>query len=75
MTLVPLLAIRPRLSLLLLTALLPLYYLRFYFVAHERKDLFDYGIVWLEYAPVWCLLIWEWAASRKRRDCPSEARA
>jgi hypothetical protein len=58
--LIPFLAIRPRMSLLLLTVLLPLYYLRFYFVARGWTNVFDYGIVWLEFVPVWCLLVWEW---------------
>ncbi len=65
--LVPFLAIRPRMSLLLFTVLLPLYYLRFYFDARGLKGVFDNGIVWLEYVPVWFMLIWEWSMSRKRR--------
>ena len=68
--LLPLLAIQPRLSLLLLTALLPLYYLRFYFTGIDRVGIFDYGIVWLEFLPVWCLLIWEWLRGRKQRPFP-----
>jgi alpha-1,6-mannosyltransferase len=57
--LLPLLALRPRGSLLLLTVLLPLYYARFYFVARDRVQWFDYGLVWVEYVPVWFLLAWE----------------
>jgi hypothetical protein len=57
---VPFLAVRPRVSLLLLAALLPLYYLRFYFMARGEARLFDYGVVWLEYVPVWFLLAVEW---------------
>jgi hypothetical protein len=57
---VPFLVICPRASLLVLNALIFLYYVRFYFKAHNDVDLFDYGIVWVEYVPVWCLLIWEW---------------
>ncbi|MBI1745463.1 MAG: DUF2029 domain-containing protein [Acidobacteria bacterium] len=64
--LLPWLAIRPRPSLLLLTALLPLYYLRFYFYAHNNVAISDYGIVWLEYVPVWSLLIREWYVGRVR---------
>ena len=55
----PLLALCPRPSLLLLTVLLPLYYLRFYVRHHYGAGWFDYGIVWVEYVPVWCLLVWE----------------
>ncbi len=58
--LIPLLAIRPQVSLLLLTILLPLYYLRFFFLSRGQAAIFDYGIVWLEYLPVWILLWWEW---------------
>ena len=65
--LVPFLAIFPRYSLLLLTALLPLYYLRFHFDARGQVDLFDYGIVWMEYVPVWALLLHEWLDGRARR--------
>ena len=44
----PLLVIKPRFSLLLLGALLPLYYLRFYYAARDNVGVFDYYIVWLE---------------------------
>jgi hypothetical protein len=64
--LVPFLAIRPRFSLLLLTALLPLYYLRFYLNARDQAAIFDRGIVWVEYVPVWLLLMREWYAARRR---------
>ena len=60
----PLLAVSPRLSLLLLTFLLPLYYLRFYFVSLDNVGLFDNWLVWVEYIPVWILLVWE--ALRRR---------
>lgn len=57
--LLPLLAIRPSPGLLVLTATLPLYYLRFRFAALGHAAWFDYGIVWLEYLPAWTLLAWE----------------
>ncbi|MFH1744277.1 MAG: glycosyltransferase family 87 protein [bacterium] len=60
----PLLAIRPRASLLLLTPLLSLYYLRFYFEPRGNVGIFDNGIVWLEFIPVWFLLIREWMVQR-----------
>ncbi len=56
--LIPFLTLRPRWSLLLLTMLLPLYYLRFVFLARGQAAIFDYGIVWLEFLPVW-LLLWK----------------
>jgi alpha-1,6-mannosyltransferase len=62
---IPFLVIAPRGSLILLSALLPLYYLRFYFDARDRVGIFDYGIVWLEYAPVWALLVQEWIRGRQ----------
>jgi hypothetical protein len=71
----PFLAVRPRFSLLLLTALLPLYYLRFRFVALDRVGVFDHGIVWLEYGPVWILLLREGIRGQTltfdiaRKDC------
>jgi hypothetical protein len=55
----PLLAIQPRLSLSLFTVLLPLYHLRFYFVERDLAAVFDFGVVWAEYLPVWILLAWE----------------
>ncbi len=71
--LVPLLAIQPRWSLLLLTPLLSLYYLRFYFETLGRVSVFDNGIVWLEYIPVWALLIWEWIGRRRGRTVSTDA--
>jgi len=61
----PFLAVCPRASLLILTALLPLYYLRFYFSARGMAEIFDKGIVWLEFGPVWLLLVWEWYNGRR----------
>ncbi len=54
------LVIAPRPSLLVLNVLLMLYYLRFYFNAHGRAGLFDNWMVWIEFGPVWVLLVWEW---------------
>lgn len=58
--LIPLLAIRPRFSLLLLTALLPLYYLRYYFEPRGQIETFTNIIIWVEFIPVWILILWEW---------------
>lgn len=62
----PFLSILPRLSLLLLTPLLSLYYLRYFLQAKGVVHIHDNGIVWVEFAPVWFLLIWEWASERRR---------
>ena len=66
--LIPFLALRPRRSLLLLTMLAPLYYLRFYFSARGNVKVFDQGIVWIEYAPVWLLLLREWFVARRNQS-------
>lgn len=58
--LIPLLAIKPRFSLLLLTVLLPLYYLRYYFEPRGQLEIFTNVIIWIEFVPVWALLLWEW---------------
>jgi hypothetical protein len=64
---VPFLALRPRASLLLLSLVLPLYYLKFYFAAHGQVELFHTWIVWIEFAPVIALAAWEaWTARRTR---------
>ena len=67
----PFLALFPRLSLALWTALLPLYRLMFYCEGVERPDVFHYGVVWIEHLPVVALLVWEWVTGRWR--APAEA--
>ncbi len=57
--LLPMLALRPMWSLLALTVTLPLYYLRFPLDAMGHTAWFDYGVVWIEFVPVWLLLAWE----------------
>ncbi|MDA0990392.1 MAG: hypothetical protein O3A51_06535 [Verrucomicrobia bacterium] len=54
------LPLAPRWSLVWLTVLLPLYYLRFAFDAAGLVRWFDCGVVWIEFAPVLALLLWEW---------------
>jgi alpha-1,6-mannosyltransferase len=61
----PFLAIAPRQSLLLLTLLLPLYYLRYYLEPRGMISYFNYVIVWMEFVPVWILLLVEWRSERK----------
>ena len=63
---VPFLALTPSPGLVLLGALLPLYYLRFHLAFRGQAELFDHGVVWLEYLPAWLLLAWEWRAGRRR---------
>lgn len=57
--LIPFLTLSPRLSYLTLTLTLPIYYLRFYFAAHDQALFFHNVIVWIEYAPVIALLAYE----------------
>lgn len=57
--LLPFLTIVPNMPLLLLTLLLPLYYLNFYFEQKGLIAVFNNGIVWLEFVPVWLLLLWQ----------------
>ena len=52
----PLLCIYPQRGLLLLTALMPIYYLWFYFDVRGQAQLFDDFIVWLQYLPVLLIL-------------------
>ena len=61
--LVPLLVFSPRKPLLLLTVLLPLYYLWYHFEPRNQLAIFENGIVWLEFVPVWLWLVWEWRFS------------
>jgi hypothetical protein len=55
----PFLVFLPRPSLLLLFVLLPLYYLRFYFGYRNNEQIFETVIVWLEFLPVWALILYE----------------
>lgn len=63
--LLPFLTIHPKFSLLLLTVLLPVYYLRYYFDARGQIAIFDNWVVWVEYIPVWVLLVKDWVDGRK----------
>jgi len=62
----PLLAVSPSPGQLVLTATLPLYYLRFRFEAMGLVGWFDYGVVWLEFLPAWILIVWEWRRRASR---------
>jgi hypothetical protein len=62
--LVPLLCIFPLHSWLLLSGLLGLYYLWFYFIYHGTAETFRW-VLWLEFLPFYSLLVWEWLKIRK----------
>jgi hypothetical protein len=68
----PFLAWRPNMALILYTALLPLYYLRPALEHVGRARLFDEVLVWVEHGPVICLLSYQWARGRIR---PSQGRS
>lgn len=53
----PLLCFYPQPALLLLVALMPIYYLRFYFVAVGNTEFFDNFVIWFQYLPVYGLLL------------------
>ncbi len=68
--LLPFLAIVPKMSLLILTPLLSLYYLRYYLSPRGFSGIHDQVVVWVEFGPVWCLLLWE--GYRNRGESPVE---
>ncbi|RJX34986.1 MAG: DUF2029 domain-containing protein [Desulfarculus sp.] len=63
--LLPLLALWPLAPLLWLTALLPLYYLRFWLAARGQAAFYDHWLVWIIYLPVWAGLVWQWRRGRR----------
>ncbi len=65
--LLPLLTFQPLWSLLALTVVLPAYYLRFYFDAIEHAAWYDYGVVWIEFVPIWLWLAWELVRLQRQR--------
>jgi alpha-1,6-mannosyltransferase len=67
---IPFLAFRPSLALLALTALLPVYYASFHFLARDQYDVFRHGLVWLIWLPVWAALGFEAWRARGRAETP-----
>ena len=65
----PFLCFLPSIGLMAITALIPLYYTAFYFIAIEQKDVFRNGIVWIIWLPLWSALLTElwWYATAWRR--------
>jgi hypothetical protein len=62
--LVPFLCLFPFRSWLLLSGLLGLYYLSFYFIYRGTAETFRW-VVGLEYLPFYGMLVWEWYATRR----------
>ena len=70
--LLPFLCIAPSPGFLALTALLPLYYLQYYFPPNtEEGGIFGEMVVWIEFVPVWALLAWEWMKFRASKKIPA----
>jgi hypothetical protein len=63
--LVPFLAIRPVTSLLLLTSFLPLYYTFYYLDVRGAPEIFSNVIIWIEFIPVWLMILYEWLARKE----------
>ncbi len=63
----PFLMVRPVPGLLLLTPMLSLYYLRFYYTHLDQADFFHNRVVWVEYAPVFLVLVLSWMLSLKAK--------
>lgn len=61
--LVPFLCVFPLRPWLLLSGLLGLYYLWFYFIYRGMEETFRW-VLWLEYVPFYGMLIWQWYSSR-----------
>lgn len=61
---IPFLTLQPHWSLLMLTPLLSIYYLRYYLLSLNNSFLFDHYLVWIQYVPVWILLAIEWRKGR-----------
>jgi hypothetical protein len=68
--LVPFLCVFPLRSGLLLSGLLGLYYLSFYFMYHKTPETFRW-VIWLEYLPCYGLLVWEWRGARSLHESSS----
>ena len=66
--LLPLLTFRPMWSLLALTATLPLYNLRFYLDAIGLAAWHHYGVVWVQFVPIWVALAYETYRSNRRNS-------
>ena len=70
--LLPFLCVAPSPGFLALTALLPLYYLQYYFPPDTGgRGIFGNAVVWVEFVPVWALLVWEWWRFRASKKSPS----
>ena len=72
--LVPFLCVFPLPSWLLLSGLLGLYYLWFYFIYRGMEETFRW-VLWLEYVPFYGMRIWEWYSSRRVDESSPSAKS
>ncbi len=63
--LLPFLVIQPSMPLLLMTALLPLYYLRFAFEDFDFAATAERVFAWIQFGPVLGMLAWQWLVAGK----------
>jgi alpha-1,6-mannosyltransferase len=66
----PMLVVRPSPGLLVLTATLPMYYLRFPLRELGYSAWFNHGLVWVQFAPAFVLLAWEAWRTVQRKPRP-----
>ena len=67
----PLLCLYPNPVLLLFTPLMPIYYLKFYFLSQQQQVWFDEVIVWFQYLPILLYLIFQGPTSLATRRTES----
>lgn len=65
--LMPFLCLSPLRSWMLLSGLLGLYYLSFYFMYRKMADAFQW-VLWLEYLPFYGMLLYEWRTGWSRHE-------
>jgi hypothetical protein len=66
--LVPFLVFHPVRPMMILSALLPLYYLRFLFFSLGKVKFFDNYLVWVQFIPIWGMIIGQWVLSRRNSN-------
>ncbi len=64
----PFLPFAPRLGVMLMTVLTPLYYLSFHFGALHQYAIFRDRVVWIIWVPIWIVLAVELVAARPKRS-------
>lgn len=69
----PFVVVRPWLGLLAVTALVPVYYVQFYYQAIDAYEVFRDRVVWMIWLPVWVLLLWEGLRVRQAKPLVADA--